>query len=75
MVSALETLKNPHKYVCTCYYLPNNCVGPNKRVGSKKHLKSTHLNQGGGQIMPTLYCCPHQVLKATGAPGKSFDNS
>ena len=23
----------------------------------------------GGQIMPTLYWCPHQVLKATGAPG------
>ena len=22
---------------------------------------------GGGQIMPTLYWCPHQVLKATGA--------
>ena len=21
-----------------------------------------------GQIMPTLYWCPHQVLKATGAP-------
>ena len=29
-----------------------------------------YLNQGGGgQIMPTLYWCPHQVLKATGAPG------
>ena len=30
-----------------------------------------HLNPiptGGGQIMPTIYCCPHQVLKATGAP-------
>jgi hypothetical protein len=26
-----------------------------------------YLNQGG-QIMPTLFCCPHQVLKATGAP-------
>ena len=22
--------------------------------------------RGGGQIMPTLYWCPHQVLKATG---------
>ena len=22
----------------------------------------------GGQIMPTLYWCPHQVLKAKGAP-------
>ena len=26
------------------------------------------LSQPGGQIMPTLYWCPHQVLKATGAP-------
>ena len=26
-----------------------------------------YLNQGG-QVMPTLYWCPHQVLKATGAP-------
>ena len=25
------------------------------------------LSQPGGQIMPTLYWCPHQVLKATGA--------
>ena len=24
--------------------------------------------RGGGQIKPTLYWCPHQVLKATGAP-------
>ena len=31
---------------------------------------SPHLNEAGpgGQIMPTLYWCPHQVLKATGAP-------
>ena len=31
-----------------------------------------HLNpistKGGGQIMPTLYWCPNQVLKAIGAP-------
>ena len=27
------------------------------------------LSQPGGQIMPTLYWCPHQVLKATGVPG------
>ena len=27
--------------------------------------------RGGGQIMPTLYWCPHQVLKATGAPDTS----
>ena len=26
------------------------------------------LSQPRGQIMPTLYWCPHQVLKATGAP-------
>ena len=26
------------------------------------------LSQPGEQIMPTLYWCPHQVLKATGAP-------
>ena len=26
------------------------------------------LSQPGGQIIPTLYWCPHQVLKATGAP-------
>ena len=26
------------------------------------------LFQPGGQIMPSLYWCPHQVLKATGAP-------
>ena len=26
------------------------------------------LSQPGGPIMPTLYWCPHQVLKATGAP-------
>ena len=25
-------------------------------------------SQPGGQIMATLYWCPHQVLKATGAP-------
>ena len=24
--------------------------------------------RGGGHTMPTLYWCPHQVLKATGAP-------
>ena len=32
----------------------------------------SHLNpiptKGGGQIMPTIYWCPHQVWKATGAP-------
>jgi len=31
----------------------------------------THLTlsqPGGGQIMPTLYWCPHQVLRVTGAP-------
>ena len=28
----------------------------------------TYSNQGGGQIMPTTKTCPHQVLKATGAP-------
>ena len=28
-----------------------------------------YLNRGGGKIMPTLFWCPHQVLKATGTPG------
>ena len=29
----------------------------------------------GGQIMPTIYWCPHQVLKATGTPvAKIFAN-
>ena len=31
----------------------------------------SHLNPistRGGQIIPTLFWCPHQVLKATGAP-------
>ena len=26
------------------------------------------LSQSWGQIMPNLHWCPHQVLKATGAP-------
>ena len=30
------------------------------------------ISTRGGQIMPTLYWCPHQVLKATGAPDKGF---
>ena len=34
------------------------------------HTNPPYLNQGG-QIMPTLYWCPHQVLKATGATAES----
>ena len=26
----------------------------------------------GGQIIPPLYWCPHQVLKATGAPADQY---
>ena len=45
-----------------------------KKDTSGEQLFGSHLNPistggGGGQIMPTLYWCPHQVLKATGAPG------
>ena len=32
------------------------------------HPNPISTRGGGGQIMPTLYWCPHQVLKATGAP-------
>jgi len=41
-------------------------------VGTCPHHVLAHtltLSQPGGQIVPTLYWCPHQVLKATGAPG------
>ena len=30
--------------------------------------------RGGGQIMLTLHWCPHQVLKATGAPSYTLQN-
>ena len=30
------------------------------------------LSQPGGQIMPTLYWRPHQVLKATGVPAPNL---
>ena len=30
------------------------------------------ISTRGGQIMPTLYWCPHQVLKATGAPELAY---
>ena len=35
----------------------------------------SHLNpiSTRGQIMPTLYWCPHQVLKATGVPGEYYN--
>ena len=37
------------------------------------HLPEPYLNQGGGgQIMLTLYQCPHQVLKGTGAPETDY---
>ena len=29
----------------------------------------SHPNQGRGLILPTIYYYPHQLLKATGAPG------
>ena len=32
--------------------------------GISPHQVSTRSR--GGQIMPTIYCCPHQVFKATG---------
>ena len=35
-------------------------------------LGSLTLSQPGGQIMPTLYWCLHQVLKATGAPAPNL---
>ena len=31
------------------------------------------LSQPDGQIMPTLYWCPHQVLKVTGAPADDVE--
>ena len=39
------------------------------RIGPWQVLAATlTLSQPGGQIMPTLYWCPHQVLTTTGAP-------
>ena len=42
-------------------------------VGTCPHqVLALTLSQPGGQIMPTLYWCQHQVLKATGAPDLAF---
>jgi hypothetical protein len=39
-------------------------------IGRRQVLKATLtlFQPGGGHILPTIYWCPHQVFKATGAP-------
>ena len=40
----------------------------NGDMGTGPHQNLTLFQPGKGQIMPTLYWYPHQVLKAKGAP-------
>jgi hypothetical protein len=49
-------------------FLSNTGIQNSKCRRVKYNILALILYQPGGQIMPTLYWCPHQVLKATGAP-------
>ena len=46
-----------------------DCIGPHQILAATKTL----FQPGGGEIMPTMYWCPHQVLKATRAPAMIID--
>ena len=49
---------------CIYFRLIKEEICPNQVLAAPLTLSQP----GGGQIMPTLYWCPNQVLKATGAP-------